>query len=123
MVESGQTPRLGHAPIEMRHVGPPPGRNPYSVYDGYDLLKERGDFFWQVDPEQRRRLVVAIPVQRHGVDDGKAWTHSHWTIDHKNHCDAQWSWDGNEKKPTLHPSLHAGGIWHGWVTEGMLKES
>ena len=27
----------------------------------------------------------------------------------------------NEEAPTLRPSLHAVGIWHGWVTAGQLK--
>ena len=116
-----ETPRLGHAPIPMRYVGPPPADS-QSRYAGYALLERRGDFFWQQAPEGRR-LVVAMPEQKHGKDDGEAWCFSYWTIDHRNHCDAQWSWDGNEKAPTLTPSLHAVGIWHGWVRAGQLVEA
>lgn len=107
----------------MRHVGPPPGDSA-SLYDGAGLLKERGDFFWLTPPAhpQGRVLVFAMPIQRHGQDDGQAWTHSHWTIDHPNQSDAQWEWDGNEDAPTLSPSLHAVGIWHGFVKGGILSE-
>lgn len=32
----------------------------------------------------------------------------------------EWSWDGNEDKPTLSPSLHDPGIWHGHLVAGRL---
>ena len=31
-----------------------------------------------------------------------------------------WGWDGNENKPTLTPSIHALGQWHGFLTAGRL---
>lgn len=32
-----------------------------------------------------------------------------------------WTWDGNEQSPTLSPSLHWVGHWHGYLTNGELK--
>ena len=32
-----------------------------------------------------------------------------------------WGWDGNEDKPTLMPSIHALGQWHGYLREGRLQ--
>ena len=32
-----------------------------------------------------------------------------------------WGWDGNEDRPTLTPSIHAPGIWHGWLRAGRLE--
>lgn len=81
---------------------------------------QRGDFYWDTRGG-KRTLVLALPCKnKYRVD---TWLYSRWTIDHKNHCDAQWSWDGDEEKPTLSPSLHAVGIWHGWVQQGILRES
>lgn len=31
-----------------------------------------------------------------------------------------WTWDGNEERPTLTPSIHAIGRWHGYLTAGRL---
>lgn len=31
-----------------------------------------------------------------------------------------WQWDGNREAPTLTPSLHLVGVWHGWMTQGRL---
>lgn len=31
-----------------------------------------------------------------------------------------WEWDGNHDKPTLTPSVHAPGRWHGWFTSGRM---
>jgi Family of unknown function (DUF6527) len=75
-----------------------------------------GDFAWIKDDQKRRSLVVALPL-------GKSWSVCSWTIDHRNHCNAQWSWDGNKDEPTLKPSLHWVGAWHGWVRKGMLVEA
>lgn len=29
-----------------------------------------------------------------------------------------WGWDGNEESPTLDPSIHHIGCWHGWLKNG-----
>lgn len=31
-----------------------------------------------------------------------------------------WGWDGNEEKPTIKPSIHALGEWHGFLQNGKL---
>ena len=31
-----------------------------------------------------------------------------------------WGWDGDEQRPTLHPSIHDIGHWHGFLTDGVL---
>lgn len=31
-----------------------------------------------------------------------------------------WGWDGNEDNPTLTPSVHITGCWHGWVRAGRM---
>lgn len=110
------TPRYGHAPIAMARK------------DSIDDFTRAGHFCWRFDTQGRRSLWVAIP-RREFPERGRVWSEhqkwvlSEWTIDHKNHCDAQWSWDGNEKRPTLKPSLHAVGTWHGYVRGGMLVEA
>jgi hypothetical protein len=32
-----------------------------------------------------------------------------------------WGWDGNLDAPTITPSIHHPGIWHGYMTAGQLK--
>jgi hypothetical protein len=32
-----------------------------------------------------------------------------------------WEWDGNEEVPTLTPSIHHVGCWHGFLTNGEFK--
>ena len=31
-----------------------------------------------------------------------------------------WGWDGNREAPTLAPSLHWIGVWHGWMRAGEI---
>lgn len=31
-----------------------------------------------------------------------------------------WSWDGDEERPTLSPSIHTPGYWHGFLRAGRL---
>ena len=78
-------------------------------------LQEVGDFYWDLGGE-RRAIVIAMPVET-------GWEYSRWTIDYPNTSGAQWSWDGNEDSPTLMPSLHAVGYWHGRLTNGQLIEA
>lgn len=105
-----------HSPIVMRRVSDnisEPGS-----YAGYEHFKRRGDFLWNVH-EGRRTLVVAIPSPR-----GKSgWIMSPWSIDYENTSGASWSWNGDEDKPMLDPSLHAVGIWHGWIIDGVMTEA
>lgn len=32
-----------------------------------------------------------------------------------------WEWDGNQDKPTLTPSVHLPGRWHGWFRDGRME--
>ena len=34
---------------------------------------------------------------------------------------AEWTWDGNEDAPTLTPSVHHVGAWHGWIRAGRME--
>lgn len=33
----------------------------------------------------------------------------------------RWQHDGNDDLPTLTPSIHHQGCWHGWLTKGVFK--
>lgn len=35
------------------------------------------------------------------------------------HASPSWEWDGNNEAPTLKPSVHHVGHWHGWLTGGV----
>lgn len=32
-----------------------------------------------------------------------------------------WKWDGNQDKPTLEPSVHHVGRWHGFIRKGRME--
>lgn len=34
-----------------------------------------------------------------------------------------WEWDGDRERPTLAPSIHAVGHWHGWLTRGYFVQN
>lgn len=50
-------------------------------------------------------LRVGVNVKPDGSRDGRA----------------TWNWNGNTDKPTLTPSVHHVGHWHGWLTDGEWK--
>lgn len=33
----------------------------------------------------------------------------------------EWTWNGSVEKPTLRPSIHRVGHWHGYLTDGFFK--
>lgn len=100
------TPRHGHGPIEMRKVEPRDER-----------IERVGDYYLQ-DGERGLELVLAIPHT-----NPRGFIHSVWTIGHPNDNGAKWSLVGDPEKLTLTPSLHAVGVWHGWVKQGRLFEA
>ena len=112
------TPKYGHPPIKMRRTGP--GLFGQNVVPLAERLKAAGDFYW-AKGRGGRTLVLAIP--RLGPDRALAWVLSAWTIDHKNSVGCSWSWNVDEDFPTLSPSLHAKGVWHGFVRAGFLVEA
>lgn len=36
----------------------------------------------------------------------------------KPQCGPSWEWNGSTDAPTLHPSVHHVGHWHGWLRDG-----
>ena len=121
------TPRYGHAPIAMvRRLPdlteavmeavpwePTPGGGKRKIAPCNP--RQVGEFYWDLQ-NGKRQLVVMLPFQEGGAT-------SSWSIDFPNHNGAKWSWDGNEDKPTLSPSLHWIGVWHGRVRNGQLIEA
>lgn len=42
-------------------------------------------------------------------------------LDFRPHESPSWDWDGNRDKPTLSPSVHHVGHWHGWLRNGVWE--
>lgn len=104
------TPRYGHAPIRMRRM---------RDEDAIDVL---GDFAWDVTENGDRYLLFTVP--RPLPDQPKGWIFNRLPVRQgPNDPGKYWGWDGNEESPTLTPSIHAIGHWHGWIRSGMLVEA
>lgn len=101
-----RTPRYHHEPIPMVLRARP------------SEFKSAGDYCIRAVDGDKKVFVIAIPTNQEGK-----WFPCEWTINHRNESGAQWSWNQNEHKPTLTPSLHWVGVWHGWVKDGMLIEA
>lgn len=84
----------------------------------------QGDFYYKFlpnglpFPQNIESIVIAIPVLYSEGSQGCSFTE--WTVARRNHCNAQWSLSGTLEKPTLNPSLHWVGVWHGWLRDGNL---
>lgn len=103
-------PRYAHDPIPMARVG---GR---SAGD----FKTVGQYFFRRG-ERGLALWLAVPNFAYRPETGFAATY--WPIDYESRRGYQWTWNEDEDKPTLTPSLGVDGIWHGWVRDGMLVEA
>ena len=80
-----------------------------------------GDFMFN---EEKDTLYIVLPM-----NDGKFAVDVHVcaVLDPirisrtPNNNPRVWTWNGNEDKPSLTPSLHWPGHWHGYLTDGVLK--
>lgn len=82
----------------------------------YNGMEREGDFYFH-ERDGRKHITIWYP--------GLAGEDRHW-------CDLPlqagaapagpvWGWDGNEEKPTLNPSIHVIGHWHGYLEAGRLR--
>lgn len=42
-------------------------------------------------------------------------------LDFRPHESPSWDWNGDKEKPTLTPSVHTPGHWHGFLTDGVWR--
>lgn len=86
-------------------------RVPNPLPEGFEV--KPGDFSWDEASEGFRYIYLCLPgdtqltaikVQRGSPGGSRVW-----------------GWDGNEDKPTLEPSIHWVGVWHGWLQNGRLN--
>lgn len=98
---------------------------PCKVCETSSEAREHGKFgLWYSYNNDRRQfpddvasVFIVMPVEGWGGNGIVC----EWTVDRKNQCNAQWKLSGTKEKPTLSPSLHWVGMWHGWLTDGELK--
>jgi len=72
-------------------------------------------------PQDVKNVMIVMPVNwdEEGVEE--RGIPAEWTVSEKNVNGAQWSLSGTEDKPTLSPSLHWVGAWHGFLQDGFLR--
>lgn len=78
-------------------------------------LLHPGDFMWgEPEADDWRTLYIVLPgfTQPDAINVKKGDYYLGL---------GGWGWDGNEDKPTLSPSLHWKGYWHGMLKAGRLE--
>lgn len=73
-----------------------------------------GSFFIETNPTGNRLMWHKLPDGNYGV----IWLRP---VPEGMAAHPSWEWDGNEDKPTLKPSVHAVGRWHGYFTNGRME--
>lgn len=68
-----------------------------------------GGFFIEQSNGMDRTMYCKLPEGTY------TWLSLRPTVD-----EPSWGWDENEERPTLHPSVHYRGHWHGWFREGRM---
>src|ERR1700690_2167119 len=102
-----QTPRYGHSPVIMKKVS------------SFGDIDNAGDFTWEIR-DGARYIVVALPL---GLLADNYLINNLPVAKGSGTRGREWGWDGNEDAPTLTPSIHCIGHWHGWVQTGKLVEA
>lgn len=88
----------------------------------------RATFIEDWDEFERREVPGSISVAIKPGDRGQLWyccpcgcgTISVLRVGngHKPDKSPSWHWNGSTDRPTLTPSVHHVGHWHGWLTDG-----
>ena len=89
-------------------------------YESLDSLEESGSIGdWFVNDGS---IWLWIPASERPRAYGWPKTLSRWPFKEPLENGACWKYNGNPDCPTLHPSIHAVGIFHGWLQDGILKK-
>lgn len=107
------TPRHGHAPLALRHLA----EEPASLFD-----LPPGTFWWERDAAGETRYLWLCHPSSSGPTQGTLVRLSVARAGPRP-APPTWAWDGDEERPTLTPSVHTLGHWHGWVRRGELVEA
>lgn len=101
-------------------------RNPSEVAHG---TQRPGDFAWEHDfthfehgakeTDETLTLYICMPGGRE-ANGSAGWTPIHVRRGPPP-TDRVWGWDGNLDKPTLQPSIHQPGCWHGHLQAGYFR--
>lgn len=84
---------------------------------GDDDLKEIGDFSWRSIDGVVQGMSLCLPnLEGNGVIDWIPVSREGSQFPGQR----VWGWDGNLDQPTLQPSLHLLGRWHGYLKAGRL---
>lgn len=83
-------------------------------------------YTWKPDsprnfPEDVASVLIVMPVNWGDPQLDQLGIVCEWTVDTKNQNNAQWILSGTKESPTLSPSLHWVGMWHGWLQNGYLR--
>ena len=62
-------------------------------------------------PNPAGALPIRIRVKQGGTSGGK------------DENGAWWSWNGNMQRPTLRPSINYAGVWHGFISDGVMESA
>lgn len=88
----------------------------------------KGGIWYQWKPGKSRQfpqdvasVMIVMPVNWGEPDVEERGISCEWTVDRPNHCGARWTLSGTHSNPTLSPSLHWVGMWHGFLKEGFLS--
>lgn len=103
------TPHHGHPPITMKRI------------DDSGEIDNVGEFSWQ-EIKGVRHIYLALPTLTPGVPDNYVMNLLPVSLG-ANVAGKYWGWDGNEDQPTLTPSVHCIGHWHGWLRGGEMVEA
>lgn len=72
-------------------------------------------------PDDVASVFIVMPVDWEDVPpEQQKGIVCEWTVSRVNRCGARWALSGTREKPTLSPSLHWVGVWHGWLRDGLL---
>lgn len=80
----------------------------------WDCTASTGSFYIGTDQNGQRQMWFCLP-------DGNVGCINLRPIVPPNPEHPSWEWDGNEEKPTLTPSVHLPGRWHGWFRAGRME--
>lgn len=111
-VSKRRTPRYNHEPVEMHKCS------------NQSEFEQAGDFSWDIHRNGKETLFITIALPCNALDLGD-FSVAKFAVDinDENNGHLKVVEGSTWNAPHLDPTIHAPGVWHGWVRAGHLVEA
>lgn len=112
MASKRLTPKYNHPPIDLHKCA------------GESEFERPGDFSWDIHRNGKETMFITLALPNNAIDKSSFEVFKFAVDLHAENNGHLKVVEGSTwNTPDLYPTVHARGVWHGWIRRGQLVEA